>query len=504
MKTLKYILLIVIFGFLALSCNNLSNDPLQSQSVTATTPTCFSCHGENTVLGNKVQWAQAGWADSVHANGIQGTIYASYWSGAANIWYVAGYEWHGSDAFYSNGGGCQVCHTKEGFLKRVNGDYGTVDWTLASAFLTAINNDIITNPSNLTCFTCHSPHKNGDFTLNVLPTTTVTTQTGALYDKTKGSLCASCHQIRLNSYATANALITDDVVAGNLKSFASYWGSHHGPQTDVLLGKGGAEYPPLVYSNAAHTTNPDANCVNCHMADDFENITDPALRLSLSPAVGGHSMAVVGIVHGAPAANKKGCTFTGCHLAANVTGKVFGAFGAIAADGYLAKNRAYVEKLGGSMTSTDHFAKINGLMKILASPGPTTQCGFNSGGTGGGLLQAALNFILNANVNTQTTYIKWQTMPDGTYGDTTLLDAPTCIHAGFSANIPAAAAGSDTEKFAKALWNFKLVLEDKSMGIHNGTYIMELLYDSCTDLVTMTGAGATYDCSLGGLIAARP
>lgn len=482
MKSFKFVCIFSGIAFFGYQCNNYGSDPLQTQAVTATTPTCFNCHGENTVTGNKVQWAQAGWGESVHANGIQAQIFASYWSGAANVWYVAGYEWHGSDAFYSNGGGCQICHTKEGFLKKINGDYGTVNWTTTSAFSVAIAADSIANPTRLTCFTCHAPHERANFTLNVDPTTVVTTQTGAVYNKTKGSLCASCHQIRLSGYATANAYILSQVVAGSIKTTSSTWGPHHGPQTDLLMGKGGAEYTAKVYTNATHTTNPDANCVNCHMADDFAN-QDPLVRYSLSPAVGGHSMAVSGIVHGVPAANKAGCTYSTCHLGQTLTGKAFGGSGAIAANGYLAKDKAYIDKTGGSgTTSVTHFAQINGLMKLLADPAASCT----------GLLQTTFNTITAGSV-------KWTLMPDGVaYPTTTALNAPTCIHNGFTVNMAANAGATDISnetRFAKAVWNFKLIIEDKSLGLHNSVYALELLYDSCTDLKAYTGGA--QDCTLG-------
>jgi len=504
-KHLTIIFIVVIFQF---NCANNRNNPLKAQSVTATAPSCYECHGENTLSANKMQWAQAGWAESVHANGLRAPIYGSYYDTTlippANVWYVAGYEWHGSDAFYSNGQGCQVCHTKEGFLKRINGDYGTVDWSSGSAYTLAINADSITNPSPLNCFTCHAPHANQNFDLTVLPASTVVTQTGAIYNdtssattvKTKGSQCASCHQVRLSGFPAANDMILANVQGGSLTSFASYWGPHHGPQTDVLLGKGGAEYTGLTYGKSQHSTEPEANCVNCHMADDFANL-DPVLRYSLSPGVGGHSMNVSGIVHGAPAANKAGCTFSNCHDAVStqtVAGKVVGAFGAMTAGGYLPKGKAYVDKTGGSgFTSAQHYAKMNGLLKIMADPAASCN----------GLLQDALTAVSAGKT------IKWQKMADNTFADTTKFLGPACVHAGFSASIPADAAATATSpvtRFAKALYNFKLVLEDKSMGIHNSTYEYQLLYDSCTDLKTLPGIvfSAAYDCTLAGTFATRP
>ncbi|MDH4262828.1 MAG: hypothetical protein OEV78_07285 [Spirochaetia bacterium] len=489
MKSFKLFILFISTITLSYQCNNLGTDPLQSQSVTATTPSCFNCHGENTLAGNKLQWAQAGWSESVHANGIQAPIFASFFT-TVNNWYIAGYEWHGSDAFYSNGSGCQICHTKEGFLKKINGDYGTVNWTSSSAFSVAINADSIKNPTKLTCFTCHAPHERGDFTLTVDPTTPVTTQSGMVYNKAKGSLCANCHQVRLSGYSSVNALVIGNVSAGITKSSLTRFGPHHGPQTDINLGTGGAEYGTKYsatgYTNHAHSIDTNANCVNCHMADDFANLSEPA-RYALSPAVGGHSMAVVGIVHGNPTANIAGCTYTGCHDG--------GAFGSVAAatfttgTQYLAKGKAYVNKTGGSTTAAVYYAKINGLLKLLANP--DTSCS--------GLLATAYDNLIP--ITTET--ITWTLMPDGSYADTTKINFNSCAPTAFSANIAADASvtnnttllASPAGRVAMAIWNFQLVREDKSMGLHNPTYILELLYDTCMDLKNYTGGA--QDCTIG-------
>ncbi len=472
-----------------LQCKNDGEEKVTSSTGTDPMASCYTCHGENTTLGNKLQWARAGWDESVHANGLKVPIFGQFYNTGTLTydWFVAGYEFEGSDAFYSNGQGCQICHTKEGFLKRINGDYGTVDWTSGSAFLTAIGADTISNPTPLNCFTCHAPHTKQTFDLNVTPGTSVTTEAGTVYAKAKGSECASCHMARLSGNATANAYIA---ASTTIKSFASYWGAHHGPQTDMLGTNGGAEYTGLIYTNATidnHSGRDDANCVNCHMASDFANLDEPS-RYALSPAVGGHSMNVTGIVHGSPAANIAGCTYTGCHeiidpLNPAVKAETVGSFGAAVptAGGYLPAGKAYVNKTTGPATSALLYTEVNAFLTLLADPAASCT----------GLLESAAVAYYGVSV-------KWATMPDGTLPDPTQVNKIPCTHAGFTGDLVMSAAPANANQiaFLQAFWNFKYILEDKSMGVHNPTYVRRLLYDSCSDLNTRLAAGV--DCTLGG------
>ncbi|MDH5655704.1 MAG: hypothetical protein OEZ34_07345 [Spirochaetia bacterium] len=408
---------------------------------------CFNCHSETTELGNKIEWAKAGWDESVHANGYRAAIYGY---NPTTLWTIIGYEWEGSDAFYSNGGGCQVCHTKEGFRKKIAGTYGNYNPLSVGyvAYRSAITTDVIQYPSNLTCFACHSPHEKGNFELLVADGSDVTTETGALYMKSQGSICASCHQVRLSGSASANESILAQVQGNGVSNRT---GPHHGPQADMLLGKGGAEYTGKSYGNSSHTANDAANCISCHKVDDF----DESKRLSLSPAVGGHSFTTVGIVHGTPKAIDIGCKTTGCHPT-GVSAKTISAD-----DGYLLKGDAYFDK-------SSYYSQLNTTLVKLADP--SANCT--------GLLQTAYNAITGGN-------IQWKKYPDG------ITVNKRCIVSSFTkipAN-PTATENSNETRFAKAYWNFLFALEDKSFGVHNLRYASQLLYDSCDDLNSLTASG---------------
>ena len=80
---------------------------------------CGDCHGSSPVYN--LQSAKAGWEVSGHAKN--------------------------GNAFYANGGGCQKCHTQEGFLEYL---------------ATGKNPDsksYVKMPSQPGCYACHNPHK---------------------------------------------------------------------------------------------------------------------------------------------------------------------------------------------------------------------------------------------------------------------------------------------------------------------------------------------------------
>jgi len=439
----------------------------------------------------------------------------------------------GTNSFYANSGGCQMCHTQEGFRKRVAGAYDAPDGSYSIQYAwdtraqvgspsrtpnTPLTADVITNPSPLGCFGCHTPHGIGttdNLTLDqTIPVgTAITTQTGAIYgnattgqNKAKGHICAECHQVRLNDKASVSASILATATAGG--SVARV-GPHHGPQADMLLGKGGAEYGGTAgsftfarsYGNSPHTTNPNADCVSCHMQSDFSDINVTG-SFGVSAAVGGHSFTNRGIVHGTEKALVIGCgslTDTiGCHTVAGVSGSSGNRVVATnfsRTNGYLKPEDALFQKLNGASEDapdSNYHLEMNELLTRLADPAKNCT----------GLLQDAAGAASAGRMS-------WATMPDGSTID------PRCIFNGTTRSLAASAGAADDNgnasvRFVKAIWNFQLVLrEDKSFGVHNTTYAQQLLYDSCTDLALLTGkdCGANPGrCSFceGTYVTARP
>jgi hypothetical protein len=204
--------------------------------------------------------------------------------GARTQYLTSGHRTTGH-ASYSNSDGCQRCHTNEGFIEFVK--TGKVD-----------PKAIVSNPSEIGCFTCHAPHDTGNFSLR--KTTKVALANGVEFDRGNSNLCANCHR--------AVFLPKDEVKARSIPF--DFWGAHHGPQADMLSGTNAYEFPGKKYSRSAHSLMPNANCTTCHM-------TQPRQRYALMPTIGGHSFRIAGEVHEAPKLNNAGCLSSGCHTEMN-------------------------------------------------------------------------------------------------------------------------------------------------------------------------------------------
>jgi hypothetical protein len=147
-------------------------------------------------------------------------------------------------------------------------------------------------------------------------------------------------------------------------------------------------------------------------------MTLPSGRYSLSPAIGGHSFRIVGEVHEQHRVNNAGCTSGGCH----------GEMNQVKGTHYFDKKAQADYDGDGKVESVQE--EVQGLLEKF----------INAKGTG--VLQTMKDPPYNAKgnfINSKTQY-------------------PVEVVA--------------------ALYNYKFVLEDRSKGVHNTTYAVQLLMDS--------------------------
>lgn len=229
-----------------------------------TTLACAECHNNN----QEVPIFSAQWSTSTHATG--------------------------GNAGYANRVGCVQCHTSQGFLEYV-----------AEGSVAAIS--LPENPSQITCYTCHKIHKtfsDDDWALTKPGAQTLDVKyAGAdvIWDKGTSNQCAFCHQSRPVSPAP--------VVGGpDFTITSTRMGPHHGPNTNLILGKTPFELP----GTAVPTTNPhstSSGCITCHMSAPYGYLA------------GGHNMGVWYESNGAETMLKTGCTT--CHTnATTLTGMI--------------------------------------------------------------------------------------------------------------------------------------------------------------------------------------
>jgi hypothetical protein len=184
---------------------------------------CFNCHSdENTA----VVAAEQQYAFSVHASGTHVT--------------------EPNDP-------CSGCHTSEGFVSRIE---------------TGIIPTGLTNPTAIHCFTCHAPHTRGDLSLRLAQPYALAN--GVSFDYHSGNACTACHQSRRDVTAYVKP-------ASGRVNLNNRWGPHHGPQTDMLTGTNGYEYPGFTYEQTNHKLATEDGCLDCHM------------KVTENLRVGGHS-----------------------------------------------------------------------------------------------------------------------------------------------------------------------------------------------------------------------
>ncbi len=315
--------------------------------------------------------------------------------GATLAYDTSGHKNNGN-SYYANGGGCQRCHTNEGFIEYLN--TGKNETT---AF--------IDYPSQQGCVTCHTPHESWDFSLRTMKP--VTLADGSVFDSGKGNLCSNCHQARGTS--------KENVKASAAKDIRPTWGAHHGPQADVIKGANAWQFAGKEYSNSPHGSVVKDGCVACHMSL-------PKGRYSFSPALGGHSFNVLADVHEQEKANNSGCL--ACHKdLAQVPGTNL----------FNIKAKA----------DYDHDGAVEPVQKEVQ-----------------GLLDAFVN-------EKGTGYL--QTINPPMFKK----DAKATFLT-LSAGWAAPQQGQWSEDQVAALYNYKFFVEDRSLGVHNATYTIEVLYDS--------------------------
>ncbi|MFQ5770457.1 MAG: T9SS type A sorting domain-containing protein, partial [bacterium] len=132
---------------------------------------------------------------------------------------------------------CAPCHSGWGFIAAVD--------PLSDL-------DQKTGDQNVSCAVCHDPH-NAEIEHQVRTVGDVTLfNNEVVTGGGMGQLCMHCHISRRNS-------------AEYVTEYHSYYGPHHGPQTDMLFGTNAITFGvPIPSSN--HKNVVENTCVTCHMA----------------------------------------------------------------------------------------------------------------------------------------------------------------------------------------------------------------------------------------------
>jgi len=131
------------------------------------------------------------------------------------------------------------------------------------------------NPTRQDCRACHAVHTSyttADWALETTEPVVLYAFDDITFEGGKGNLCANCHQPR-RTIAAPDA-------DGNIAVTSTHWGPHHGPQSAMLMGMGGAGN--VVSSGSMHYRIVGDTCVSCHIGADGSHSFE-AVDASCSP-----------------------------------------------------------------------------------------------------------------------------------------------------------------------------------------------------------------------------
>jgi hypothetical protein len=200
-----------------------------TSGVLAQENSCTDCHNDTTVVTGK----QFALEESLHGSGTA--------------------------AAYAGGrGSCTACHSGASFSAMVAAGQNP------SEFRTVVD---VTRQDCRACHQVHTSYTTEDWALETTDPVGLYAFEEVIYDGGKGNLCANCHQPR----RVIDGYVDDANGVTNVTS--THWGPHHGPQSAVLLGIGGAG--DVVGLPSAHAMLVKDTCVSCHVGEGMTHTFEP-------------------------------------------------------------------------------------------------------------------------------------------------------------------------------------------------------------------------------------
>lgn len=393
---------------------------------------CESCHGPGSAHASFTELQAIGKSFSAsdcnqcHASAPYNT-HGLQWQKSAHARFVTGLSTPSTgDPALSNF--CASCHSTQGF----------VAWTKSGVSQQPPVTGDVAEPQ--TCTTCHDPHGSATAPdgspapnqLRVYDNVTTLVSGLAVRGAGAGALCMTCHNSR------------------KVFSSTSQSAPHAPAQTDVLFAKNALTFNLGSYSSSPHGAVAGA-CVGCHMK------ATPAAGQPGHNEVGGHTFKVrTGNVE-----NLSACT--GCH------------------DGLQTLNRTAFADFDGDGIIEGIQDEVAGLFNLVA----------------GALSQKAASLWPTQTAGAAPTIV-------GSHGRIRILkhytqgmcavpedadpcnpshpEHPECCYAFTAGTIPQTDADAGRQQqmqdFLRAAWNLLLLQGDRSFGIHNPAFVIEVLQRS--------------------------
>jgi formate-dependent nitrite reductase cytochrome c552 subunit len=396
---------------------------------------CGACHGEPARHARFQQWQE---------------------SGHANLALAAGRGTRDS---------CSGCHSANGFIAWSKADFSP----LFDFEGVAVGADTV---EPISCVACHDPHKQGTTTGEPntatvrLSGTTPELMSGIIATGVgRGATCMVCHNQRRGAYNTSRRVGGVPEFGGNIEMNDQL--PHHGAQGDIMMGENAFfTEPGDIGAHAKYITD---TCTNCHMQK-----TDPPADLSHNLGGTNHTFE----------ASKEICS--SCHLnlvAADVQGGV--------TTGIASMETAIVAAVVADIEAIASDAAVTGVILDYDDEATTHTIIDDSGAAANTIASAVMSHghglpieftlddgtVITSGLDDMAL---WQDLnTDGivdvgevTQGDTngdglvdsaiTLADTLTTIT-------------TNGQNIAKARWNFELLVEDSSLGVHNPSYVNKII-----------------------------
>jgi hypothetical protein len=375
---------------------------------------CGSCHGEPMRHGRFQQWQESG----------HGQYDVAIGEGVAS---------NGTGTLANTG--CAGCHSAQGFLVYLKQLQSGLDSRTIPAF--PLTSQTV-HP--VTCQVCHDPHAEGttsgepnNTTVRVMDNTPKLPGGFTATGVGRGAICIVCHNSRNGEKVTGagNATLHQDGDP-NWGSLTTYSGPHEACQGDVLMGYNAYFVGNGIY-RSPHSLIVDT-CTNCHM----EQTPPPPL---LSYALGGSNHNFEASIN----------VCVNCHSTNEALGPML-----------QATVKSELELLQDSISTA-----------IVTR---NTVTDFRGNGTGCIITGVA---DLGSRGSVHVTIGNLATATTCTAGPSEAFSASLGSMLGI--RICTAAITTDclaTDDLAKALWNFYLIEQDVSLGVHNPDFTFQVIGQS--------------------------
>ena len=162
--------------------------------------------------------------------------------------------------------------------------------TRVLVFVASLNNMEDISGSPIGCSACHSHGEppvfqdnegNPVFMMTTAAVKLMIDESRIIDLESNANLCVNCHQPRTASPTDVDQydddVIIDPAGDGMYTITSSHYGPHHSPQSMLLEGWGGYEFPgSMTYPGTkAHPHRKSADCITCHMENTNHNFTIP-------------------------------------------------------------------------------------------------------------------------------------------------------------------------------------------------------------------------------------